>query len=102
MEKELKVQIITLSGTVLDVMCRSVQLPLYQGLAGILPGHAPMLALLERGVVRCTGDFGTRYAAVSAGTVQVANNCVTLLADDAREAQSATQAQQLVQELNNP
>ena len=94
MERRLQLRIITLSGTVLDTPCESVRLPLLMGSAAVYPGHAPMLALSESGVIRwhCGGEL--RYAAVSGGTAEVRDDRVTLLVDGAKMAQTAEEARQ--------
>jgi len=94
MERLLQLRIITLSGTALDTACESVRLPLVMGSAAVYPGHAPMLALLERGVMRWRYKGDISYAAVSDGTAEVRDDRVTLLVDAAQMAHSAEEARQ--------
>ena len=64
----------------MDTQAQQVTLPLADGEAGILPGHAPLLGALVSGVVRYTSGGAEHYCAVSPGTVNVAANTVTVLA----------------------
>ncbi|MBQ9393666.1 MAG: F0F1 ATP synthase subunit epsilon [Oscillospiraceae bacterium] len=95
MEKKIRLEIVTLSGTALEAECASVQLPLAQGLAGVLPDHAPLLAVLAPGVVRYRTADGARYAAVSGGTAHVLHDRVTLLCTAAGPADSQEEARRL-------
>ncbi len=55
-----------------------------EGDVGVLPNHAPMLALLIEGVVDVqTSDGETWVAAVDAGFLSVANNRVSILSERA-------------------
>jgi F-type H+-transporting ATPase subunit epsilon len=64
----------------------SVQVPAYDGLLGILPRHAPLLALLGRGTLTLKAASGTRRFVVGGGFVQVRNNVVRVVAEEARPA----------------
>jgi len=62
----------------------SVIVPAYDGLLGILPRHAPMLALLGRGVLTVRGaEGGERRFTVGGGFVQVLSNTVRVVAEEA-------------------
>ena len=64
----------------------SVQVPAYDGLLGILPRHAPLLALLGRGVLTLRTASGDLRFQVGGGFVQVRNNVVRVVAEEARAA----------------
>jgi len=66
----------------------SVVVPAYDGLIGILPRHAPMLALLGRGTLTVATAEGPRRFTVGGGFVQVRANVVRVVAEQA-EAQAA-------------
>lgn len=67
------------SGRATSVVARTTE-----GDVGILPGHAPMLALLQRGVVDVTTDEGESWvAAVDSGFLSVANNLISILSEHA-------------------
>jgi F-type H+-transporting ATPase subunit epsilon len=56
-----------------------------EGDVGILSGHAPMLGLLVQGVVEVRTDQAECWvAAVDAGFLSVANNRVSILAENAQ------------------
>jgi len=62
----------------------SVLVPAYDGLLGILPRHAPMLALLGRGVLTVRTEAGEHGFQVAGGFVQVRSNVVRIVAEEAR------------------
>jgi F-type H+-transporting ATPase subunit epsilon len=64
-----------------------VQLPLADGFAGILPGHAPMLAALRTGQMWYRKGGETRYSFVSGGFVEVTGDRVSVLARVAERAE---------------
>ena len=64
----------------------SVQVPAYDGLLGILPRHAPLLALLGRGTLTLKAASGALRFTVAGGFVQVRNNVVRVVAEEARAA----------------
>ena len=80
MADTLHLEIVTAGGAAVDTQAQQVTLPLADGEAGILPGHAPLLGALVSGVVRYTSGGAEHYCAVSPGTVNVAANTVTVLA----------------------
>ena len=80
MADTLHLEIVTAGGAAVDTQTQQVTLPLADGEAGILPGHAPLLGALVSGVVRYTSGGAEHYCAVSPGTVNVAANTVTVLA----------------------
>ncbi len=56
-----------------------------EGDVGLLPNHAPMLSLMVDGVVDVTTAGGeTWIAAVDAGFLSVANNRISILAENAQ------------------
>jgi F-type H+-transporting ATPase subunit epsilon len=62
----------------------SIQVPAYDGLIGILPRHAPLLALLGRGTLTLKASSGERRFTVGGGFVQVRNNVVRVVAEEAK------------------
>ena len=67
------------SGEATMVIARTVE-----GDVGVLPGHAPMLALMVDGIVDVTTVEGeTWVAAVDAGFLSVANNLISILSEHA-------------------
>ena len=56
------------------------------GQVTILPGHIPLLATLDPGLVELRNGTDAQRFAVSAGFLEVANDTVTILADTAEAA----------------
>lgn len=81
---ELHVTVVTPAKSVFDAKAKSVTVPAFDGEVGVLPNHAPMLALLGSGELRVTGTDGkvTRLA-IRGGFVQVSKNNVTILTQEA-------------------
>ena len=64
-----------------------VQLPGKNGYMGIHPGHAPLLGLLGVGTLSYTTGGTKRYIAVHGGFLEVADDHVRVLADNAERAE---------------
>jgi F-type H+-transporting ATPase subunit epsilon len=76
---------VTPETTLLDAPVRSLQFPLYDGQAGVLPGRAPVVGRLGYGVLTVsTVDGGTEKFFIEGGFVQVKAGTVTLLTDRAQ------------------
>ena len=61
----------------------SVVAPAYDGEVGILTGHAPMMTLLGKGVLRLGSGGGTRSFSVEGGFLQVVENQVRVVTERA-------------------
>jgi len=78
--KQLRVRLLSPARTLLDQEAAMVVLPAFDGEWGILPGHAPLVALLGTGCLRVTVSEQVGHAfAVRGGFVQVRDNVVTIL-----------------------
>lgn len=88
MAKLIHLQIVTAGGTVCDEDVSYVGVPLTDGDAGLLPGHAAMLGALKEGVVSYTVDGEKHYAAISGGVLSVAGSELIILARSAELAES--------------
>ncbi len=64
----------------------SVVAPAYDGEVGILTGHAPMMTLLGKGVLRLGTGGGTRSFSVEGGFLQVVENQVRVVTERAAVA----------------
>ena len=62
------------------------QIPAANGMLGVLPEHAPLLAELGTGELTFTGSDGKQVLFVSGGWLQVLHNHVRVLADRAEAA----------------
>ena len=67
----------------------SVVVPAYDGLVGILPRHAPFLALLGTGELVVRADDGEHRFRVAGGFVQVVDNVVRVVAEKAEPVERA-------------
>lgn len=86
--KTLHLQIVTAGGSVCDENASYVAVPLTDGEAGILPGHAAMIAALKEGVVKYTVEGENHYAAISGGVLSITDNELILLARTAEKAEN--------------
>ena len=81
---KLRVSVITPARTVLEQEATSVVVPAFDGEWGILPGHAPFMALLGCGRLAVADDEGgRRLVAIRGGFLQVSANSVTVLTAEA-------------------
>src|SRR5512145_2217327 len=83
MPDRLKLELATPTRFVLSEESDEVVVPGADGSFGVLPGHAPLLALLGAGEVSYRVGRTERYLAVSGGFAEVGPNHVTILADTA-------------------
>lgn len=88
MENKIHFQITTAGGAVCDEMANYVSVPLTDGEAGILAGHANMIGALTEGVVKYRIDDEMHLAAISGGVISVADNELIILARSAEKAES--------------
>jgi F-type H+-transporting ATPase subunit epsilon len=80
----LRVDVVSPEAILYHGSATGVIVPAYDGLLGILPRHAPMLALLGRGPLTIRGaDGGERRFTVAGGFVQVMANTVRVVAEEA-------------------
>jgi len=82
---KLKLQVVTPTRTVVTTEADSVELPGELGYLGILPGHTPLITVLKTGVLTYRAGADERSVAISAGFAEIANDAVTVLADQAEE-----------------
>ncbi|MDX2109857.1 MAG: ATP synthase F1 subunit epsilon [Verrucomicrobiota bacterium] len=61
----------------------SVILPTQNGEIGVLPGHIPLLAMVEPGELQVTVGGQTEYLAIDRGFVQVIGDKVSVLTEQA-------------------
>jgi F-type H+-transporting ATPase subunit epsilon len=78
----LKVSVISPEAVLFEGDADSVVAPAYDGEVGILTGHAPLMALLGKGELRL-GSGSTRRFTVSGGFMQVLNNQVRVVTEQA-------------------
>lgn len=88
----IKFQIVTLSGVKFDEDVYEVQLPTPDGQIGVFPDHMPLVSLAVPGVIavrRRENDSNDKleYFATDGGVIEVADNTVKILADEAVDAE---------------
>jgi len=81
---QVKCIVVTPEATVTEMTVDSVVVPLYDGELGILPGHAPLIGRLGFGELRMQLGGQTERLYVDGGFVQVADDVVSLLTEDAK------------------
>lgn len=80
----LSVSVISPEKILFEGEAESVVAPAYDGEVGILPHHAPMVTLLGKGILRLgEGGRAGRFA-VSGGFVQVVDNKVRVVTEQAQ------------------
>lgn len=78
----LSVEVVSRTSSQWSGTASAVSVPLIDGQMGILPGRAPVLALLGRGTVRITEDGGNvREIEVKDGFFSLDHDVVTIAAD---------------------
>lgn len=87
MADKLELQIVTPERRVLSERVDEVVIPSADGSMGVLPGHAPLLALLDAGEVSYRVGQERRYLAISGGYAEVLRESVSVLARTAERAE---------------
>lgn len=98
--KKIRLQITTPQKPVLDKEVDFVVLPAYEGEMGVLPGHAPYVAILNFGELRYTIEGQEETFALMGGLAEIANNEVSVFAEDialAREVDEEATKQKIAQ-----
>jgi F-type H+-transporting ATPase subunit epsilon len=83
----IQLEIVTPERRVLAESVDEVVVPSVCGSMGVLPGHAPLLALLDAGEVSYRVGDERRYLAVSGGYAEVLRDAVSILARTAERAE---------------
>jgi F-type H+-transporting ATPase subunit epsilon len=82
----LHVVVISPEKTVFDGPADAVVAPAWDGEIGILRGHAPLMALLGSGEMRVTRGASVEHFRLVGGFLQVVDNVVTVLSEQAESA----------------
>ena len=77
----MQVTVVSPERTVFDGEADSLVVPAFDGLVGILPGHAPFLTLLGAGRLRVRRGGEVSEFGVAGGFLQVTRNAVRVVAD---------------------
>ena len=76
---DISIKIINPKEVVFEGHVSSLVAPGSEGLFGILPGHAPMMALLKGGYLKIEGHGQTKSIFIENGFLEVEKNKVTVL-----------------------
>lgn len=82
---QIRVSVISPERTVFEGSADMVVAPAWDGEIGILRGHAPTLVLLGSGRLRVSDGTRIRQFHVAGGFMQVADDVVTVLSEEAAE-----------------
>src|SRR5512142_675239 len=82
----LRLEVVTAEREVFSGEVDSVIAPGFEGELGILPRHAPLVAMLQAGELRFRRADEETNLAIGGGFLEVANNRVIVLADSAERA----------------
>ena len=77
----MRVLVISPEASMFDGDADSVVVPIYDGQMGILPGHAPFMAPLGKGLLTVTHQGKAQKFKVDGGLLQVVNNTVRVIAE---------------------
>lgn len=87
-QEELQLEVATPNGLKLNVKCVWVQARSVEGYVGVLPGHRPLLAALQGGLLKY-GDRSHEYTvAVGPGFAEIEPDRVLLLTDHFAKAEN--------------
>ncbi len=94
--KTFRCQLVTPNAKLLDDDVTYANVPAWDGLFGVMPGRAPMLAQLGLGQLTVTfpdttGKGGERSYVIDGGFVKMSDNTLTILAEAAFPAEEITE-----------
>ncbi|MBA3919782.1 MAG: ATP synthase F1 subunit epsilon [Gemmatimonas sp.] len=82
----LKVSVISPERVLYEGSARGVIAPAFDGELGILPMHAPLMTLLGQGTLRVDTDSGEQRFIVSGGFLQIVDDQVRVVTEQASAA----------------
>jgi F-type H+-transporting ATPase subunit epsilon len=82
----MRVLVISPEASMFDGDADSVVVPIYDGQMGILPGHAPFMAPLGKGLLTVTHQGKPQKFTVAGGLLQVVDNTVRVVAEAVSKA----------------
>ncbi|MGL4970898.1 MAG: F0F1 ATP synthase subunit epsilon [Cetobacterium sp.] len=85
MANSFKLELVTPLHKVLSEEVNFVMLRTTEGDMGILPNHSPFVAGLATGEMKVRNNGQEKFYYVSGGFVEISNNIVTILADEAMD-----------------
>ncbi|HZS54188.1 MAG TPA: ATP synthase F1 subunit epsilon [Bryobacteraceae bacterium] len=82
-----QLEVATPERLLVDEQVTQAELPGQNGYLGILAGHAPLMSALGPGVLSYEDSAGSHVLAIAGGFVEVSDNRVRVLADEAEAPQ---------------
>ncbi len=91
-------QLVSLSGTKFDDDVYEVVLPTLDGEIGVLQDHMPLVSVATNGAIMIRrnsqdADYAREYFAISGGAIEVADNNLRILVDEADHADDINEAE---------
>lgn len=91
-------QLVALSGTKFDDDAYEITLPTLEGEIGVLQDHMPLVSVATTGVIAVRrdvkdSDTARDFFAISGGVIDVSNNKLRVLVDEADDAEDINQAE---------
>jgi F-type H+-transporting ATPase subunit epsilon len=91
-------QLVALTGTKFDGEAYEVVLPTLDGEIGVLQDHMPLVSVAKTGVIAVRKeardtDRALEYFAISGGVIEVSNNVLRVLVDEADHADDINEAE---------
>lgn len=91
-------KLVTLSGKKFDDQVYEVVLPTKDGQIGVLSHHMPIVSVVSNGVIMVRrkekdSDAAREYFATNGGVIEVANNVMNVLVDEADHANDINKAE---------
>jgi F-type H+-transporting ATPase subunit epsilon len=80
--------------TVLECQVESLVAPGLDGYFGVLPGHAPMIAGISRGILKMVGNGEENFMVVGDGLLRIEDKAVHILVEDAIKASDLADAEE--------
>lgn len=81
---QFRLTVVTRERKIIETDAVEVVLPAYDGEIGVLPGHAPLLALLKVGIMRYRTDGTSQSLVLSWGFAEILQERVIVMAETAR------------------
>lgn len=94
----IRFQLVSLGGVKLDIEAYEVLLPTLDGIIGVLTGHMPLISAATNGIVSVRKTAAERddmmdNFAISGGVIEVENNTLRVLVDEADAADDISEAE---------
>ena len=83
MANALQVSVISAERVLFEGSASAVVAPAFDGEMGILPMHAPLMTILGRGTLRVDSSEGEKRFAVAGGVLQVVDDVVRVVTEQA-------------------